>query len=405
MAFRAYSAVPLALTGLFLFMGMPLLMDEVFGLPRYWNYPGFEVASRDNYTVIIYCLFMWIAPILIWFFGQKRDQSSVRSILYDQDLENIKYIRRLRPLFILFMISPLLLLPLAPDPTQYFDWFPFFNPTATDAEKSFHTLLTFSCMLSIQGVGGWLLSVRKIRVRTILFVLPFTIMMPWLQFKRSAVAIVMILIGYVIWRRGILRGYRFFIAVTLCVALVIYFSFFYLQAVRGRGFKQLSREQIYEDFRIDFGRDDEIKLAIFAEVYPEYLRILECRGQALLYYASLPIPRSLWPEKPLKYPHYLTSAALGLPADYLSYGLTTSIFGQFIADFSWAGLILGPLFVAMLCRLTYRSQSSIGEILGGMVVFLVLLVHLSVVIPWMVLWFLMVLKPLRRRRILYFIPS
>ncbi len=55
----------------FLFFGLPLLQDVVFGKPEYNGLPGFYFASRDNLTSVIYCFYVSVLP-LFWLSIERR---------------------------------------------------------------------------------------------------------------------------------------------------------------------------------------------------------------------------------------------------------------------------------------------------------------------------------------------
>ena len=50
----------------FFFCGAPLLADAIFGKPVYTHHEGFHLASRDDTTSLVYCLYVFICPLLWW---------------------------------------------------------------------------------------------------------------------------------------------------------------------------------------------------------------------------------------------------------------------------------------------------------------------------------------------------
>lgn len=146
----------------------------------------------------------------------------------------------------------------------------------------------------------------------------------------------------------------------------------------------------YVNSRIDYGRDSVIKQAIFAELNPDRLRILEYRGQSLVFYSLFFVPRSLWPGKPYPYAVYVTAAMMRAPLRDYRWGVTTSILDEAIANFGWAGLVIGPMIPARICAVGDRRRSPFVAILTVTIASLLLVLHATAFIPLILLWILLV---------------
>ena len=77
------------------------------------------------------------------------------------------------------------------------------------------------------------------------------------------------------------------------------------------------------NMRVDYGRDDVTKMAIYAELYPDELEILEYPFQSFLFTATMYVPREWWSDKPWPYAVYATSALIQIPSQYVGWGMTT----------------------------------------------------------------------------------
>ena len=144
---------------------------------------------------------------------------------------------------------------------------------------------------------------------------------------------------------------------------------------------------LYNNFRIDLGRDDVIKLAIYAELNPNRVQILDYSGQSLWFNCVCFIPRSLYPDKPWPYAVYVTSAHLmHTRARPLGWTMTTSWLDESIANLSWAGMAIGPALFPIICRLGDRSSSRLTQILTILVGSLFLVVQLIAFLPLFALW-------------------
>jgi hypothetical protein len=219
---------------------------------------------------------------------------------------------------------------------------------------------------------------------------PFILAACWINGKRNAVAYAIVLCLYAFWRRGVLRGKRLVIAgAALCTLFVAFSAYYQTQLRFSDEFVQEKDVQFwYENFRIDYGRDDVIKLAICAELNPHALRILEYRGQSLEIIATMLLPRRFWPDKTPSYPAHVTLQAMGqMPRGG---GLTTSVLEEAIANFSWLGCLLGPLLIAAVCRIGDSCRNENTRILTIMVAICLQVVHLAPWAPAAVMWILYV---------------
>jgi hypothetical protein len=108
---------------------------------------------------------------------------------------------------------------------------------------------------------------------------------------------------------------------------------------------------------MDFVRDADVRIALFAELEDATTPILEYRGQSALFDALFFVPRTLWGDKPNPYYFYITSTAVGGLRVYRTWGIETTILGEAIANFGPAGLIFGPLFLITIAAIGYRPDN------------------------------------------------
>ncbi|MDQ4483704.1 hypothetical protein RBU64_15840 [Bacillus cereus] len=108
----------------------------------------------------------------------------------------------------------------------------------------------------------------------------------------------------------------------------------------------------YLQFRIDYSRDHNVKMAIYDEVKESQQKILDYRGQSFLYNLAFFIPRENWEDKPYPYGVYVTAASLGISSqESLGWQMTTSILDESIANL---GLPLGICFFILLFGLIVK---------------------------------------------------
>ena len=368
-----------------LFCGAPLVLDLVFAAPRYSYQSGFAMSQFDRPTNAIYLAYISAVPLLLLAFGSlgggftfARPPSAGVSIGW-----------RTRALAWAALVAVPLALAVAPDPTIYLRYDSALVTTGADA-ASFHALLTV--LLNVAIIGGVLLLTDSGgSVFSKLTAIPFLVASFWLNGKRALVAIAAMLLIYLLWRRGSLRGARL-VLVGACATLgILVYSAVYQRAVRPTDERLLdvraySQSSTYADFRTDFGRDAIIKQTIFSELYPERMRVLEFRGQSLLFDVTFFVPRRWWPDKPLPYSVYATSAMLDIPVRDVGWGITTSWLEEAIANFGWWGLLLGPMVPGLVCAIGDRRAHPGVRSLTLIVASLLLSVHLAAFISLALLW-------------------
>ena len=76
------------------------------------------------------------------------------------------------------------------------------------------------------------------------------------------------------------------------------------------------------------GRDDVTKMAIYAELYPNELEILDYPFQSFLFTSTMYVPRELWSDKPWPYAVYATSALMQIKSQYVGWSMTTGILDE-----------------------------------------------------------------------------
>lgn len=384
----------------YFFFAIPLLLDEIIGKPEYLNRPGFRLAANDQLTTIVYCLYMMLVPIVWKIQNRKSSITSKKDIRLNQDFKMFFIIRKVMPLLLILIILPIILLLISPEPNLYLNYGATALHILTGSSRDFHTFIELSTLLSVLSASLILMVVKSKNIFTILIVLfPFLFLSIWLNGKRYIVLFTIVLILYVLWNRRILIGKKLMIIGLLIVCSFAVFSTVYQDSLRFDGGLQTNSIETYENFRLDYGRDDVTKLAIYAELNPETTQILDYRGQSMLFYLLMYVPRDMWEEKPMPYAKYVTSAMFLVEPQLWSWGMTTSILEEAISNFSWLGLIIGPLIVGTICRVGDRFEDPLINILTLFIACLFLVVHLPAFAPIFYIWLVLVIFSKLKKKI------
>ncbi|RDI41659.1 hypothetical protein [Falsibacillus pallidus] len=383
---RTFYSILFAIIVLYVFFAIPIALDLFIGKPFYRYYPGFELSKNDDLVSIIYCFYISFIPIIWWLTGKPKKYS--RDLIKKVDYQLFK---PFRPLFVILLISPLIALIFAPNPLFYTHYGAILVGEFISEEiRSYHSIISLITFISVVSGCALLLLRDKLKLSNVLIILPWLIFSVWLNGKRAIVAVVVLMLGYALWHNGLLKSWRLLVSIMIAVIFIVGYSSLYQQNLRYDNGPSLSFKQKYENIRVDYGRDDVTKMTIYSEIHPDRMEILEYRGQSILYNLLMYIPRKWWPEKPWPYAVYFTSAMLSMPPQYIGWGMTTSWLEEAIANFSWFGFLIGPLFISLLCRIGDSTRDPIISALTVLVVTLFLVVQLAAFAPLFILWILLI---------------
>lgn len=395
-----YRTVLFVIPVLFLLTGVPLLLDILIGVPTYDNLPGFALSSQDALTNILYCFYVSMIPPIWWRFGNASKPSSLNQTQIQRInvLLGLKF-QWIRPLAYVLLVLPLILIIFSPAPTSYLKYGAVLLDASDEEFRQFHSIIRLSAVISIVSAVILLLNISfvrlsaRLRIPMLIVVAPWLILNTWVHGKRSVIAITILLLILVFWSRGGLRGMRL-IGIFAIAALGLFaYSYLYQTQVRS-----IDIASIYQNIRIDYGRDDVIKMTLFAELNPSRIQILEYRGQSLLFYLTMYVPRSFWPDKPYPYAQYFTSALFLAPPRLWGWGMTTSWLEEAIANFSWFGMGIGPLVIGIICRIGDKANNFITMILTVLIASLFLVLHLVAFASLFIIWAIVCYSSIRHQR-------
>jgi oligosaccharide repeat unit polymerase len=379
---------------LFIFCGLPLLLDEVIGRVNYINEVGFAIASADEMTSIIYCLYIAVIPVIWLWFGKSKNNllspnvTNEIQIRFANETGQVK--KRHRFFIYVMLVCPIVIVLFSPDPSQYLAFSSMLR--FSEGYEKFQSHVTSLCNLAICA-GCYLLAVSRPTVygrwpgiKTSLPVILLMLIAVWIHGKRNIVAFMVVFLLLALHYRGILRGVRTYILIGVGLIVVLGYSFFF-QFTTNR-----VDTSLYGNARIDFGRDHTVKMTIYAELHPEEIHILEYRGQSILFHLTAFVPREFWPEKPLPYAQYFTSAMFLAKPRMWGWGMTTSWLEEAIANFSWLGMLIGPLLIAIICRVGDAAKSSFVRMLTPLIASLLLVVEATAIVTVIIAWLFFLLR-------------
>ena len=382
---RRDSILPVSLVFYFMYV-VPVMCDLYVGHPGYSREPGFIQSSEDTKVRIIYCIFL-IFTSIIW-----RSAGQLCTQYHQVSLKKSNAITRL--VWICVALNPIILLAFVPDLKVFIEYGTVAKESISQASVPYVGAMGLATTAAVIASAMFVCISRNIML-SFLASLPLIVVSIWLNGKRAIVAVAIISMLMALYLRRQLLGHKLIIAFTFAISLLAGFSYFYQNHIRGLGTKSETKEQLYEDARIDYGRETRVKMAIFYELYPNGRKILDYRGQSLLFLATSFIPRNYWPDKPYPYAVYFTSAMLHVPSKDIGWGMTTEVFDEAISNFGWLGFLTGPGLIIWICRTGDSRSSASIKIVTVFIASMLLSVQLAAFLPVFGIWIVLIIRTKR----------
>lgn len=343
----------------FVFYILPIYLDYLIGFQDHYHY-GFTIASADVATACVYDVGLIVASLILLL-----AKIPNKGLFYENLKQGTSYSYNKSYLFglILGMFLPSLFavfLLHQPSLLYTFQWreLELFDVSGSYSNVEKLTYFGISCaVMLLTNTKQPVISLPRLLSLLFLFV------NICIQGKRGVLffAIINVIVNlfliYISFGKGnkkarALFGISAFVIVALLVGYMIYMSVF---VKVGRGYMEDDTSTLYTSTRIDFFREDRVRMAIFAELYPDKMTILEDKCQT--------IAPTLWSIVPLNYmadaleiptPSYQQFLSCATEGTRFSHApkaenpnfMTPTIYAELISNF---GIILGFFFFPLLC--------------------------------------------------------
>lgn len=344
----------------FTFFVFPIFLDYIIFFPVYDSvkYYGYNLTYKDSYTRIIYDACVITCLFVLYKKGKSHNSQEYKRVIFQN--HNIFWIGALlSPLTVLLFVRTWeIMFALQWRELVQYD---IVNGYYHIAEKLTYIGICSTCLLLLENNISLKYPVISKIVAFILLYINVCI-----EGKRAAlffaivVMLVIFLYKYIYSKRNCekfsknsdtmssLKSLLYVIAALIA----FYFMFEFTVNVKvARGID----DDIYSTVtttRVDFFRDDRVRMAIFSDIYPDKMTIVNETGQTVR-----DIVKYVWPIyfvqvrlgfSPLTYQHYLSAALDGNPVREDRNWMTVSIFDELIANF---GIIAGTFLYISLCIL------------------------------------------------------
>ena len=346
----------IAYLAFYIFFVLPIAMDILIGYPDFYNHQfvGFYNSINDSYSEVIYCIFIIYSSCFLFIFGKNKH-------LHKNELIKIR-LQGVKSKFTSYILAILVCLPLITAIIRVKSLgigieniFGYnFLRLIFRGETNFLIYYYLALLSIISFIVILVISNKNVFFITLVYSVPLYASFG-IHGKRNLIAIFIFLYVFVlIFKLNIKpKNYKYLFAMLLLFTLV--FSIKYQQNIRGISIKQ-SAIRAYTDFRVDYGRDDVVKMAIFSNLNGK--RIMKDNGNSQLYFLKIINPSQRYLRSEYKYSVYATSALLGYssPND-LGWGMTTGIYDESISNYGLIlGIIISNLLVVILCRISDKTK-------------------------------------------------
>lgn len=357
----------------FAIMVLPLYLDYLIGKPDYLSWPlgrvdyGFILSYDDSLTRIICDLILLGSQlVLLGIKGGRRESSSVLDWLTPGQLGSLKIVIGIAA-FLPVVLT--VLLPLDNRMLVTWGWrdaglFSFDQGLYYKMEK-----------LSYIGIAASILMLYLNRkhitnLENIIWVV-LAYMNICLEAKRSILIFTaVLLLAFAVGHMQKKDLPKLFTGVLVVAIAVIALSVFVKTQYRGYGDSGFAA--IYGNLRVDYFRDDTVKMLIYSVMHPEVVNVLDYPFQSYIMQIGYIFPLDFLSLDRLGYNTYFTCALVHQPiSSGLSY-TTTSCMDELIANFGYVGMVLIPIFLLAISRLADRQPYELKALVYSALVLLMM---------------------------------
>lgn len=326
---------------------------------EYRNYPNTYRAILDSETNIAYSIFilfiMGSLHVIAYKAWLKRG-AIVTNYAFDV---SGRYQRLINALLAFGMLSPLLLIFIAPNPDVYLNYAYFYTHrySVSGLEYIFHQDVTkrinffaFLCMSFYYYRRRRSTSSNALTMFSIFII-------AWFDGKRALLCFSFISILIIDWVKSNNKDHKKILWKGILFAFLM-ISYFLIQGdIAGKSVE--GKEFI--SYELYFSRMSAVMTTIYDWLNEG--KMLDYSGQSILYDLLFFVPRELWIDKPVMFCKYYTSYAMGV--DGLSWNLLVNIWSEFIANFgAFLGPLLGLVFLSFVAKISEKSNNKYIYIFG-----------------------------------------
>lgn len=308
-------------------------------------------AMHDAQTAIVYDVIIIVILIYLYYRSKKTDKYFHT---YYIRLRQLRFGNFFLYISIFFMILPLLLALLSPNPTIYTIFAYSYRNDLTIEEELYHNIFMIpSIQISILSFA--LYYAQKDRSKWFAYLMMFVI--TWLTFKRTGLFFMSLIILGLDYVSGKYEFSKLFkksaLLALICVSYFVAYS-----NITGKG----QDSDSYNLYTMYYGRNYCVKTAIYDQLNGN--KMLDYRGQTILFDFFFYVPRSIWKNKPAMYSKYSTAYSQGRKGYDATTNFYVNIWAEYISNFHFLGVLLAFLFIHLFLRISQRSDNLFVYLMG-----------------------------------------
>lgn len=318
---------------IYVFNCLPVLLDNLVGIPKYvsWFYK-FKLALENDTVSIIYSLYILASIISLAFYLKRKNRNSVNDVYSHNN--SILFNNRILPIIILLPYMHILI---SGNTSSYFI---YGTMSSRGLANNFYQMNTFLVFISIFAFCCLFFSKNRSIKAYLFLLLPYAFSIAWVDGKRYIIVTLIITFLYFYLNSINARMKKIPIKSVFLFIAFGFLIFNFIYALYVKPIATNSFDSMYSSYRIDFGRDDVTKFVLYREIILEE-PILEYRGETFISTVFTFVPRDIWPSKPYPHYRYLSAELYDTSIFDIPSGMTPSLYEMSVANL---GVTLGMIF-------------------------------------------------------------
>ncbi len=346
-----YSLLHICLIVYYIMQCLPLIFELFYDLNTIKQNLNliFYKAMTDEYVALIYDFYVIVTSYILYVYANKYANNKNQFSL-SLKIQN----HMIRGLIAVMMFVPIVVaLIMAPNPNIYtiYGYFYVVDPNQSSIDYLYYSV-----------VMHWALTISAIFILIRYFtkykksnwdVYLSLLLITWLSQKRTLTIFIMIGILGIDFIKNNYSDKKLLVrkAIVFCSLIAAYFII-YNNNVKYTG------DDFFTTYTAYFSRLNVEKVAIYDILYDN--KLLEYRGQSVLYNLCWFVPRSIWPDKPAMYCKYFTAYSeygVGNENYWLPFNYQVNIWGDWVSSFGLLGHFFALIFVILVIHYSEQSNS------------------------------------------------
>lgn len=349
----------------------------------------FYKALTDEYVSLCYDILTLLTCCIFYLWGNKYSKTNGNGILVFSSFKMCSVIDILITLMMFFPI--VLAVSLAPQPNIYWEYAYFYtvDDDMLSIEGLYHNYI-INPVLYVSFLFTLLKYFNK-RHSSIFYSIDIyfcIFLITWISQKRTIM--VFLLLGILMIDFFKRNDYKKLIKKSaLFITVIVVYFIYYSKNVKDTG------SDLFQTFTMYFSRLNVEKVAIYDLFNDD--KMLDYRGQSVLYDFVFFVPRVIWPSKPAMYTKYFTAyvdSGCGSESYWLPFNYQVNIWGDWVSSFGIIGHFFALCFIYFVIRKSEQSTSKTMYISGAVFIILYLMYGFEHLVAclWLVWFYCLVVK-------------